>query len=121
MTPGSLDTSFNGTGKVITHIGGIADEARSVAVQSDGKIVVAGSWYFGSRYKFALIRYNEDGTIDMSSIGNGEGHANAVAIQSDGKIVAAGYTLNGSNGDDFALIRYNSDGSLDSHSTEPVR
>ncbi|MEJ7665424.1 MAG: delta-60 repeat domain-containing protein [Hymenobacter sp.] len=39
---GTLDTSFNGTGKVVTPVGSSGDCANSVAIQSDGKIVAAG-------------------------------------------------------------------------------
>ena len=114
---GALDPSFNVTGIVTTPIG----TARGVAVQSNGKIVAAGSKYNGSNNDLAVVRYNTDGTIDSSfngtgivttSIGTGDDSANAVAIQSDGKIVAAGYSFNGSN-NDLAVVRYNSDGSLD--------
>ena len=54
---GSLDTSFNGTGKVTTSFGSDDDIGQSVAVQSDGKIVVAG-YAAGTGYSvFALARY----------------------------------------------------------------
>ena len=55
---GSLDTTFNGTGKVTTAIGSSDDYGRSVAVQSDGRIVVAGYSYNGSKWDFALARYD---------------------------------------------------------------
>jgi uncharacterized delta-60 repeat protein len=118
---GDLDTSFDSDGKVTTDIGGIDNRARSVAIQSDGKIVAAGYSNPGSNYDFTLARYNTDGTLDTNfdsdgkvttAIGSGTDQAFSVAIQSDGKIVAAGYSNNGSN-DDFALVRYNTDGSLD--------
>src|SRR5207249_4177864 len=47
-SPAGLDVSFNGSGKVITPIGSGSDYAQSVAIQSDGKIVVAGYTYNGS-------------------------------------------------------------------------
>lgn len=56
-TDGSLDTSFHGTGKVTTPIGGGDEIAYSVAEQSDGKIVVAGYSRNGSNNDFALVRY----------------------------------------------------------------
>ena len=69
---GSLDTSFNGTGKVITNFGGDGNaEGRSVTVQTDGKIVVVGYATAGSTEKFALARYNADGTLDTSFGGSG--------------------------------------------------
>jgi uncharacterized delta-60 repeat protein len=121
---GSLDTSFNGTGKVITNFGGDGNaEGRSVAVQTDGKIVVVGYATAGSTEKFALARYNADGTLDTSFGGSGRvmtavgitgSIATGVALQEDGKIVVAGYDVNSSGrGYDFACLRYNTDGGLD--------
>jgi uncharacterized delta-60 repeat protein len=111
---GSLDTSFDGDGKVTTAFGSSTDGGYSVAVQSDGKIVVAGSSYTGSNYDFAVAQYNADGSLDTSFSGDGKlttaigsSHDNAasVAIQGDGKIVVAGYSYNGNNYD-FAVARY---------------
>jgi uncharacterized delta-60 repeat protein len=119
--PGDLDTTFNGTGKVTTPVGGSSDFAYAVAIQPDGKIVTAGSGYNGSNYDFALVRYNTNGTLDTSfngtgkvitAIGSHDDNACAVAIQPDGKIIAAGSSVVGPN-KDFALVRYNADGTLD--------
>ncbi|MFL7870948.1 MAG: delta-60 repeat domain-containing protein, partial [Anaerolineales bacterium] len=63
---GSLDTTFDTDGKVITPIGSSHDEGNSVAVQSDGKIVVAGFSYNGSNSDFAVVRYNSDGSLDTT-------------------------------------------------------
>ena len=118
---GDLDTSFDSDGKVTTAIGSAMTLLRSVAIQSDGKIVAAGYSDNGSNYDFALVRYNTDGSLDTSfdsdgkvttAIGSGNDSAFSVAIQSDGKIVAAGYSTTVVT-DDFALVRYNTDGSLD--------
>jgi uncharacterized delta-60 repeat protein len=120
-TDGTLDTSFNGTGKVTTPIGSADDNGFSVAIQSDGKIVAAGNSDNGSTHDFALVRYNTNGTLDTSfngtgkvttPVGTSDDGARSVAIQSDGRIVAAGFSLNGSN-NDFALVRYNTNGTLD--------
>jgi len=118
---GSLDTSFSGTGKLSTDFGGY-DFAYSVALQSDGKIVVAG--YSNSSGgngdgDFAVARYNVDGSLDTSFAGTGKlitdfgGNdlAYSVALQPDGKIVVAGTSP--INSQEFALVRYNTDGSLD--------
>jgi len=110
---GSLDSSFGVGGKVTTDFGGIS-VASSLAIQGDGKLVVAGQAFFLS---FALARYNADGSLDSSfGVGGkvttdfgGSGQALALAIQADGKLVVAGGA-----GGDFALARYNPDGSLDS-------
>lgn len=121
-TDGALDTSFDVDGRVITPVGtSNSAEARAIAIQSDGKIVVAGAAYVTSSLDFALARYNTDGSLDTTfdvdgmvttPIGGNTDYATAVAIQSDGKIVAAGYSANGTD-NDFSLARYYSDGSLD--------
>jgi uncharacterized delta-60 repeat protein len=120
---GTADISFNKTGKVTTDFGGGKAEARGVAVQSDGKIVVAGLASPDGTEKFALVRYNLDGTLDTSFGGTGKvltlvgissSNATAMALQGDGKIVVVGHAVNNSGRDrDFALVRYNADGSLD--------
>jgi len=118
---GTLDTTFNGTGKVITPVGSGNDFAYSVALQADGKIVVAGYSENATSSDYALVRYNTNGTLDTSFngtgkiitvIGSGGSLAKAVAIQADGKIVAAGWSVLGAN-NHFTVVRYNSDGTLD--------
>ncbi|MCX6047097.1 MAG: delta-60 repeat domain-containing protein [Chloroflexi bacterium] len=115
---GSLDTSFDTDGKVTTDFGN-DDYGRALAIQIDGKIIVAG--YTGSNnIDFALVRYNVDGSLDTSfdtdgkvtTDFGGEDNALALALQDDGKLLVAGYAA-GQTDDDFALVRYNSDGSLD--------
>jgi serralysin len=120
---GSLDSSFGGDGKVRTHFAGESDAAASaVAIQADGKIVAAGYSFVGFN-RFALARYNLDGSLDSSFGGDGkvithfaEGSsdvASAVAIQTDGQIVAAGRSQEAGQVR-FALARYNPNGALDS-------
>jgi len=120
---GNLDTSLGGTGMVITPVALSGSNATSVALQSDGKIVVAGFAVdsSGCCYDFALVRHNADGSLDTSfndvgkvttPIGNGDARCAAIALQKDGKIVAAGWASNGED-NDFAVVRYNSDGKLD--------
>jgi len=121
---GSPDTDFNGTGKVNSNFGGDGDaEGQSVAVQTDGKIVVAGYATVARVQQFAIARYNVDGTLDTSFGGTGRvltavgvsgSDATAVVLQKDGKIVVAGYTVkNSGRGYDFACLRYNTNGNLD--------
>src|SRR5438445_152143 len=64
--PGDLDTTFNGTGKVITDFAGANDQAASVALQSDGKIIVVGLSDPGGNADFAVVRYNTDGSLDTT-------------------------------------------------------
>lgn len=54
---GALDNNFGGDGKIITDFG-VTDFGRSVAIQPDGKIVVAGYSYIGNG-NFAVARYNK--------------------------------------------------------------
>ncbi len=112
-TDGTLDTSFGGTGKVVTAVGNFGSGASSVAIQADGKIVVAGSSYNGANDDFAVVRYNTNGSLDTSfngtgkvttPIGSDDDYANSVAIQADGKIVVAGSSIGAPNV--FAVVRY---------------
>jgi uncharacterized delta-60 repeat protein len=118
---GSLDATFGSGGKVLTPVGSSTDQAYSVALQPDGKIVVAGYAYGSNGYDFAVTRYNANGSLDatfgsggkvLTPVGSSHDYAYSVALQPDGKIVVAGYA-NGSNSDDFAVTRYNVNGSLD--------
>jgi uncharacterized delta-60 repeat protein len=97
---GSLDASFSGDGKVVTDFAG-SQSARDLALQPDGKLVVAGDG--------VIARYNPDGTLD-SSFGTSGTQATAfgvgaLAIQSDGKLVVTGVSV---------IARYNADGTPDS-------
>jgi uncharacterized delta-60 repeat protein len=115
---GSLDTSFSTDGKVTTLFGG-DDSANALAVQANGKIVVAGQAYTGSTYQFALTRYNANGSLDTTFSGDGkvttviggDDAAYGIAIQSDGKIVAVGKAFTPNH--QFAVARYTRTGSLD--------
>ena len=102
LTAGFLDPTFGPAatpGRVITDFFGANDLANAVAIQADGRIVVAGSSGVGSGSTFALARYNSDGSLDTSFDGDGRVFVNfsfgtdvarAVAIQADGRIVVAG-------------------------------
>jgi len=115
-TDGSLDPTFDGDGMVTTPIAGGGDEATSVAIQPNGRIVVAGT---DSRERFAVVRYRADGSLDATFGGDGIVRTNLtrgddigldMALQPDGKIVVAGPAGSPSR---FALVRYRRDGSLD--------
>jgi uncharacterized delta-60 repeat protein len=118
---GTLDTSFNGTGKVTTAIGaGSGDQAQAVLQQTDGKLLAAGSALAGPGGTFALARYSASGVLDPTFGGTGKVTTAigdlAVATdglqQADGKIVAAGVALVGGS-TRFALARYDLNGALD--------
>jgi len=131
---GSLDPAFGASGMVTTTIPSGNSQALALVIQPDGKIVAAGSSCISSsNCKFALVRYNANGTLDKSgtpgigfgttgivttSVGGVKDEAFALVIQPDGpsdfKIVVAGSSFNSiSNKYDFALVRYNADGNLD--------
>ena len=120
---GSLDPTFDGDGKALYDFGGLSAGAEDVAIQPDGKIVVAGGVDAGTPdfdADFALARFNVDGSLDptfgdagqvITEFGSNGDWAFAVAVQGDGRIVAVGRT--GENPADFAIARYNTDGTLD--------
>ncbi|MFD4869391.1 calcium-binding protein [Streptomyces sp. NPDC058412] len=116
---GSLDTTFDGDGKVFTDFGGLQEgsTAYGLALQADGRIVAAGDTTEGLVRDFALARYNADGSPDTTFSGDGRvttdlaamDTAQDVAVQADGRIVAVG----GSGAGVFSLARYNAGGTLD--------
>ncbi len=89
-----------------------------MALQPDGKIVIAGSAMFTSNLHFALARFQPNGLLDTTFGGDGRvrtnfpDHAEALAIAmqpNDGRLVVAGYTNTAGSGfanRDFALTRY---------------
>ena len=127
--PLSLDSTFGAGGKVMRDFqlapGFSQDNASAVAVQTDGKIVLAGTVYNGATgtYDFGLARFNPNGSPDLSFGGAGvvatdfsgrDDSGYGVAIQSDGKLVVAGESSDPATGNsDFALARYNADGTPD--------
>jgi uncharacterized delta-60 repeat protein len=120
---GSADNSFGTNGVVISTPAGSNQEAEAIALQADGKVVIAGFVSTGmTSSEFILERYNTNGSPDnsfgnngkvLTSFSAGSGHgAHALAIQADGRIVAAGHAI--INGQfKFALSRYLTTGVLD--------
>ncbi|MFT4101619.1 MAG: Calx-beta domain-containing protein [Burkholderiaceae bacterium] len=116
---GSPDAGFGSGGRVTTDMiaGGIVqEEARAVAIQPDGRIVVAGFTRNGLPFSFALTRYHPDGSLDTGFGAAGKvtggitGRAFAVAIQADGRIVVAG---DDPTIEQVKVARLNADGSID--------
>jgi uncharacterized delta-60 repeat protein len=112
---GSFDSTFDSDGIAIIDLIG-DDLLYAMALQTDGKIVVAGT----SSMNFAAIRLNTDGSLDTSfdtdgkvktPVTIGDDIATALTIQTDGKIILAGIT--NAPGNLNLLVRYNTDGSLD--------
>jgi uncharacterized delta-60 repeat protein len=122
-TNGTPDNTFNGSGKQMTTFGDYTDFASSLAIQKDGKIVVAGRSYLNYSDNFSLVRYNTDGSLDTTFSHDGKQNnvfgpddyfAESLAIQNDGKIVVAGFSETSSgNSSAFAVARYETNGDLD--------
>ena len=97
-----------------------ADVINDVALQGDGKIVVVGTTEL-NRTRFAIARFNQDGSLDTSFGVDGKitedfldfAEAYGVAIDANGRIVVVGETGNVFR-HDFAMARYDSNGRLDS-------
>ncbi len=120
-TLGITDSTFANNGVMITGMAGTDDEANCIALQTDGKIVLAGLASNGTNYDFAVARFKTNGSLDstfgtngrvITPMGSSQDIINAVGIQADGKIVVAGSSNNGTYLD-VALARYNTNGSLD--------
>ena len=127
--PGDLDTSFSGDGRVSTLTSPDTFVARAVAMQPDGRIVVAGySCNTGTcgptgDSSFRLLRYTSDGGLDTdfgqggmvtTTVGVGRSQAFDLIVRADGSIVAGGVaSADGSDPGSFALVGYKANGTLD--------
>ena len=123
--PGAFDPSLDADGLLLTSLSPPAARAGGVIVQSDERIVVAGTMSGTGGVDVAIARYNRDGTPDTTfsgdgiqtipiAPGNGADVPSALAMQKDGKIVVVGTAaVGGSTGGDFAIVRLRTDGTLD--------
>ena len=123
-TNGSLDTTFSSDGKLTTDFGGRGYGDTSMFVQTDGKILVAGTAEGvdnEDQTDFALARYNTDGSLDTTFSDDGKlttdlgsfDYGYSVTVQTNGKILVAGVIANEDLTSSVALVRYNTDGSFD--------
>ena len=123
---GSPDTHFGSAGVDVVDLGPVS-AAQGVAVQSDGKIVLAGSTTPGLQAPIAYVaRLTSSGGLDKSFAGKGyyehqyargggaNSGFNAVAVQSDGKIVAGGAAVTGTLESDALVVRFTKSGAPDS-------
>lgn len=119
LTNGALDTSFGAAGIVTTAISGSNTRANALAIQADGKIVIAGFSSGSSGTVCLVARYSSSGVLDntfgtagIRTIALGSGaQVNAIRVQTN-KIIIAGSVVQNST-PQCLLIRLNDDGSLD--------
>jgi uncharacterized delta-60 repeat protein len=119
---GALDTSFNGTGKLVVKVSPSGSTAIDMKIQPDGKLVAAGSGAAkGSRTMFALMRVNTNGTLDTSfgtggkvftDINGAPSMATSISLNSAGRIVTGGF-LYATGVEYFTFARYLPNGQLD--------
>jgi uncharacterized delta-60 repeat protein len=122
---GTPDATFGNGGQVSTDFVGLEDDAFSVLIQPDGKIVAVGSANDPATfYDFAAARYLSSGAIDTTFGVGGKvqtdfgdrnfDRARSASLQPDGRIVAAGFAISQNGGvQNFAVARYTSNGILD--------
>src|SRR5882672_10365377 len=120
---GTLDSSFGNGGMVTTDMGSMFDTPYSMAVQSNGKIVVVGQTEgLSATYDFGIARYNSDGSLDSGFGDNGTvvmdfagsyDLAYGVAVHASGKITVAGTATDENYHFRFGLAQLNANGSLD--------
>lgn len=126
LPDGSLDTNFGEEGIALTDLGNGEDSATALAIQPDGKLLVAGTVRVppATSNDFGVVRYLPDGSLDQAfgqdgivivDIDGNSDSANAILVQPDGHIVLAGDARFPSLGSDqrFTLVRLAADGSLD--------
>lgn len=128
---GTLDNTFGTNGVVITDFNNGRDECYSIALQNDGKIILAGQTYLaGEYYNFGIARYNSNGSLDSTFGTNGKvsidfgfnsvnSHSNdgaySIKIQSNGKLILGGWSDYSGiiEVNKFAIMRLNTNGILD--------
>lgn len=124
-TDGTLDASFGTGGKAMmpAPVAGSLALVHAAALQTDGKIVLAGECGSGGSNRVCAARFNTDGTADTGFAGSGalvintggvanEGTAEAIAVQSDGGILLGGDCTQTSV-NQVCLVRLLSNGALD--------
>lgn len=122
LADGSPDVAFGSQGRVVVPLGAGWHVLRSMVVQADQKILVAGNTGFGAESEFVMARLNPDGSLDttfgvggkvVTRVASGGRECGQIVLQPDGKIVMAGSAYEQDYLTRFVLIRYMADGSLD--------
>jgi uncharacterized delta-60 repeat protein len=122
---GTLDTTFGTGGIITTDIGSSNDIAKALILDSSNRLVVAGEFdnsTNGSNHRFALVRYNADGSLDTTfgtggkvttDVSSSYDYVGALILDQNNRLVVAG-DINVGHNVDVTLVRYNTDGTLDS-------
>ena len=120
---GSPDHSFGDSGKLVFDFSHY-DYHKSMILQPDGKIVLSGNTQIGTQTDFLIVRFHENGSLDVSfgtdgvvvtDLSGGNDFVGQLLLQEDGKLVVIGSGANPASGYSFAFSRYNDNGSLDSY------
>ena len=120
---GALDAGFGTAGKVMIPVGFGKAEVAAIAIQKDGKILLAG-YSSGSTRDFAVVRLNANGVLDntfgtagvvTTNFGTSDDFGNAIVIQSDQKILVAGTSIENGSQVRYSTARYMPNGSLDAN------
>jgi uncharacterized delta-60 repeat protein len=118
---GSIDNTFGTGGTVTTTVGTGHSFAKSLVLQTDGKILVAGSAKDNALDAIGMVRYNSNGSLDntfdtdgkvLTNFGPTNVAVTSAAIQPDGRIYVTGNTISPSNSD-IMVAKYTSTGALD--------
>ncbi len=122
---GSLDTGFNGSGKLVVPFSNALDFPSSVLAQPDGKLVVAGTAPGEGGIDLAVLRVNADGSLDTGfgnggklvlPVGPGVDAVGTATLLASGKILLTGSSRSGADAAsdyDMSLVRLNANGTLD--------
>jgi len=102
---GSLDTRFDGDGRLLTAYSTGSDAAFGVAIQPDGKIVVSGHISTGTKQNFAVARFNNDAMLDTTFGTGGKYDIIGFGFVDDSTITPLGLVVQG-NRRIIALARY---------------
>lgn len=115
---GSFDTTFDSDGIKTIAIGTGNDQAFTVKIQSDNKIVLGGDTFNGTKYNYAVARLNTDGSLDSTFNLTGKVTTSLSTSNDYGRKLIIDFdqiVLLGASNNNLALVRYNSNGVLDSN------
>jgi uncharacterized delta-60 repeat protein len=120
---GTPDTHFGSNGTRTFDLSTNWDEATAIAVQPDGKLLLAVAYSDAGNFAFGVLRLTTGGERDATfgsngfvsrHIGSGNDSPTAIVLQSDGRILLGGYAVNATTSFDVALARFNTNGTTDS-------